>query len=230
MAYTPINWQTGDTITAEKMNKMDNGWGLQETQLFSETATTVAGEYGNETELTYINPITADSIIVTFDGIEYACSSVIVEGEENTYGYGGVDSSWSYDFSQYPFAIVSGIGVNTFATQTTGTYTVAVTASDVVVGDNFSTAVKKTFVLPIFRQEGQNFTCNMTFQEVKEAIVSGGCCYALQGSNVFLLTLCNNERIVFVKTQVLSTGATMVGLIYSNNGSISTATETYPSN
>lgn len=26
MSYTPINWQTGDTITAEKLNKMDNGW------------------------------------------------------------------------------------------------------------------------------------------------------------------------------------------------------------
>lgn len=24
MAYTPINWQTGDIITAEKLNEMDN--------------------------------------------------------------------------------------------------------------------------------------------------------------------------------------------------------------
>lgn len=24
MTYTPINWQTGDTITAEKLNEMDN--------------------------------------------------------------------------------------------------------------------------------------------------------------------------------------------------------------
>ena len=25
MAYTPTNWQTGDTITAEKLNKLENG-------------------------------------------------------------------------------------------------------------------------------------------------------------------------------------------------------------
>lgn len=25
MAYTPTNWQTGDVITAEKLNKMENG-------------------------------------------------------------------------------------------------------------------------------------------------------------------------------------------------------------
>ncbi len=228
MAYTPINWQTGDTITAEKMNKMDNGWGMQNTQLFSETATTVAGEYGNETELTYAESITADSITVTFDGNEYTCPSVIVNG--NICGYGGVDSSWAYDFSQYPFAIVSDNGVNYFATQTAGTYAVALTAPTVAVGDNFITAVKKIFVLPIFTQNGQNFTCNMTFTEVKEAIISGGCCYALQGSSVFLLTLCGNERLVFVQTQVFPTRVASVALIYSSNGSISTETVTYPSN
>ena len=42
MSYTPINWQTGDIITAEKMNKMDNGWSVESSsqQLFSETVTT----------------------------------------------------------------------------------------------------------------------------------------------------------------------------------------------
>lgn len=25
MSYTPTNWQTGDTITAEKLNKLENG-------------------------------------------------------------------------------------------------------------------------------------------------------------------------------------------------------------
>lgn len=41
MIYTPINWQNGDTITAEKMNKMDNGWGIGEVELFSETVTLI---------------------------------------------------------------------------------------------------------------------------------------------------------------------------------------------
>jgi hypothetical protein len=25
MSYTPTTWQTGDTITAEKLNKLENG-------------------------------------------------------------------------------------------------------------------------------------------------------------------------------------------------------------
>ena len=25
MSYTPTNWQTGDVITAEKLNKLENG-------------------------------------------------------------------------------------------------------------------------------------------------------------------------------------------------------------
>ena len=103
MAYTPINWQTGDTITADKLNRCDNGWRVESTQLFSETVTTEAGEYGNEGMLTYSSQVSSPTITVTFDGTNYQCS-VVKMGEG--YGYGGVSSGWEYDFTTYPFAFV----------------------------------------------------------------------------------------------------------------------------
>ena len=33
MSYTPTNWQTGDTITAEKLNKMESGISANDTAL-----------------------------------------------------------------------------------------------------------------------------------------------------------------------------------------------------
>ena len=175
MAYTPINWQTGDTITAEKMNKMDNGWGVETTQLFGETVTTVAGEYGNEAELTYANPIIADPITVTFDGNEYTCPVVSMSGAEH--GYGGVDSSWTYDFSQYPFAIVTNEmnGQNTFATHTAGTYTVAVSAGTVATSDNFDQAVSIS-AEPLLSTLPTPYTVTIgttTLREVFNALASG---------------------------------------------------------
>lgn len=145
MSYTPINWQTGDTITAGKMNKMDNGWGVQNTQFFSETVTTVAGDYGNEAYLTYSTPITADSITVVFNGNSYTCAAISMTTGT---GYGGVDSSWNYDFSEYPFAIVSRGGTNYFATQNAGTYTVSATGDVMEVSDSFKAAVSSSFSSP----------------------------------------------------------------------------------
>ena len=100
MAYTPINWQTGDTITAEKMNKMDNGWSMEETQLFSESVTTVAEEWGNDATFSYDQFINSDVITVTFNGTDYECNRL----DFGDYiGYGGMTET-DPDFSQYPFA------------------------------------------------------------------------------------------------------------------------------
>lgn len=138
MAYTPINWQTGDTITAEKMNKMDNGWGVQNTQLFSETVTTTALSNGNNVgDLAYSDNIDSASIVVTFNGTDYTCPRIDAFGE---YFYGGLAQSGP-DFSEYPFLIESGTRGNTLYTQTAGTYTVAASGDATVVSANFSSAV-----------------------------------------------------------------------------------------
>ena len=200
MAYTPINWQTGDTITAEKMNKMDNGWSVDLSQLFSETVTTVAGEFGNVAELTYASPITADSIIVTFDGIEYACSSVIIDGD--SYGYGGVDSSWTYDFSQYPFAIVSGTSENILATQTAGTHTISMGTASVEVSNNFRHVVNQcvdTSTMPMLCVSGTT-----TRDDMVSAMRSGRILcfhpYGSQIANIYIITSVRNDFVVFFPT------------------------------
>ena len=79
MAYTPINWQTGDTITAAKLNRCDNGWGYESTEILSETVTTAdtySGGYGVG-ELAYSQFINSPTIVVTFDGTDYTCPNTI---------------------------------------------------------------------------------------------------------------------------------------------------------
>lgn len=136
MSYTPINWQTGDTITAEKLNKMDNGWSISDVQLFSETVTmTDDGDYHYAVP-TYSSPINYDYIKVIFDGTEYVCPMTFAN---STYNYGGV-----YDFSEYPFYIYSYLGGNGISTQTGGTHSIVVVAPNAEVSDKFKRAVAKT--------------------------------------------------------------------------------------
>lgn len=150
MSYTPINWQTGDTITAEKLNKMDNGWAVESSsQMYAnESVTTSDSGYGNEGTLAYGSLITASTLKVTIDGVEYVCQAAEVEG---AYLYGGITPSFEYDFTDYPFAITStppppfmpeGDAQNIFATQTAGTYQVKVdgVSTSLEVSDSFSDA------------------------------------------------------------------------------------------
>lgn len=140
MAYTPINWQTGDTITAEKLNKMDNGWGYGSTQLFSETVTTeVDPEYPDDpaaAQIAYSGTIDADTITVTFDNTEYECSRIDSNG---SYFYGGFSTSGP-DFTNYPFFIFSG-HINQLVTQTAGEHTVAASVSSLQTSADFAAAV-----------------------------------------------------------------------------------------
>lgn len=171
MSYTPINWQTGDTITAEKMNKMDNGWGVQNAQLFSETVTTTQAQFGVEGALSYSGQVSSPTIVVTFNGTDYLCSAIQLE--VGGYGYGGVTAGWEYDFSTYPFALVfSPSDGNVLATQTAGAYAVAVSGQGIVISDNFNAAVNEcvdTSSMPFRCVSGET-----TYGEMQSAIVDEG--------------------------------------------------------
>lgn len=145
MTYTPINWQNGDTITAEKLNKMDNGWEVQETQLFSETVTTVAGQMGNTATLTYASSISASTIIATFDENVYTCD--VVDFGDGMFAYGGI-GEMGPDFTDYPFAIVSMNGANTLYTETAGNHTVSAAATDAETTAKFRKAVNSCVEIP----------------------------------------------------------------------------------
>ena len=94
MAYEKHTWVCGETITAELLNNIeggveqaleccgDKGYECIETQevLTSESVTTAAQGDFNIGRLAYPEPITADTIIVTFDGTEYECNATEKDG------------------------------------------------------------------------------------------------------------------------------------------------------
>lgn len=212
MAYTPINWQTGDTITAEKMNKMDNGWAIESSSqtYANESVTTSDSGYGNEGTLSYGSLITADTLKVTIDGIEYECQVTEVGG---AYLYGGVTSSFEYDFTNYPFAIKSvppppfrpgGNARNAFATQTAGTYQVKVegVSASLEVSDSFSDACNAcvdTSTMPMLCVSGTT-----TYADMSSAIRSGRILffqpYGSQVTTIRIITSFGNDSVTFFPT------------------------------
>lgn len=155
MTYTPINWQTGDTITADKLNKMDNGWGFESMQFFSETVTTVVGKYGNEGTLNYSGSL-PELITVMFDGVAYLCSraSYPVYGDE----YG--------EWDVYPFSIQFADSAWHLFTLDEGTYTIAASVQETNVSERFIDAVVKSATLEVVPGE-------TTWQEAHDALSAG---------------------------------------------------------
>ena len=107
------------TLTEESVTTVDQGFGYAEGSL-----QTTIGEY--------------DSIKVTVNGTEYTCP----KNSDDSYGAPMDSATWTYDWSNYPFAIAWGNGFNT---QTAGTYSVKVEATGEVVetSECFEKAVKE---------------------------------------------------------------------------------------
>lgn len=185
MAYTPINWQTGDTITAEKLNRCDNGWAVENTQLFSETVTTADQDGMNMGTLAYGSQIDAPTLVVTFDGTTYTCD--MIDNGDGSCVYGGVGEEGP-DFTDYPFAILSDVstgGSNFIYTETAGTHTIAVVSDSVVVSDNFSSAVNACVdasALPMRCIHGVT-----TYDEMLSAKEAGRLLYFYAGSNMHII-------------------------------------------
>lgn len=178
MAYTPINWQTGDTITAEKLNKMDNGWAVESSsqQLFSETVTT-SGDGSYEAELSYSQLIVADTITVTYDGTEYVCASI----EAGVYG--APYSDGGFDFSEFPFNLETTSGAAAYLiTQTAGEHTIAATVAvtNVQISTDFDAAVAAVSLFVATAQA-------TTWQEVYDAVAAKKLAFVYEksGSGLF---------------------------------------------
>lgn len=175
MAYTPINWQVGDTITAEKLNRCDNGWGFESEQLFEETITTAAGSFGISAELEYSETIESTTLTITFDGTDYVCERIDAMG---MYFYGGFTQSGP-DFTDYPFALQSNYGTNTIYTSTAGTYSVAASGNAIAVSDSFSSAVNSCIVsqeIPYLRIDVMDSSTVLSWGEINSAFTSGYIC------------------------------------------------------
>lgn len=194
MAYTPINWQTGQTITAEKLNKMDNGWSVDSTRqtLCQDTVTTETEEGMNLAVGSFPDSagITATSVIVTLDGVEYNCPQ-----NSDIPGYGDVT------FTDYPFAIDCYEGL--LVTPSAGTYTVKIEADSrtVEVSQNFIDVVAFHAVLEV-----------TTFQEVLDAM-SAGRIVVVQGEGAMEI-VCGTDTLD-TPLQVFAVGANANGVYTS---------------
>ncbi len=205
MAYTPINWQTGDTITAEKMNKMDNGWSVTTTSnyLFNETVECeyFSGDNYGGGELAYTTLLTEPSLVITFDGIDYTCA--IQEGDGfNIYGGAYDPENDTVDFTTYPFSLMSGPDSNLLMDEAGGTHTIAVGGSVTIaeISDAFATASQTavTGVLPLKIEFGIT-----TLQEAYDALQAGRTIYVIPSNNsriepVIFVDRVNNYSIVCV--------------------------------
>lgn len=167
MAYTPINWQTGDTITAEKLNKMDNGWGVERTQFFSETVTTVAGSKLNSATLAYTGTASPDTMSIAFDGVDYNCAKQVLDGDSYAYG-----ASNPTDWTTYPFILNHYSGEWWLYTQVAGTYTISASGSDLQVSDNFKAAVNKSIDAVVSAIPFQCVNGLTTQNEIEEALAA----------------------------------------------------------
>lgn len=165
MSYTPVNWQTGETIIAEKLNKMDNGWNIGNEQLFSETVTTTASNGMNQATFNYNEPLEYNTITVIFNNIEYTCSRKYMNGINY---YGGFSESGP-DFSEYPFVISSvnnqGSFLNDIFTSNEGTFNVSVMAGVMDISDSFrqavGAAVNRDFKTPFLCVSGTTIVSEM---------------------------------------------------------------------
>lgn len=141
--------EEGGGITPEIMAMIQNAqWKTETTnQLFSETVT-AEEEYsgrGYYAVLAYKPMITAETLLVTFDGVEYVCTAVTVAETSNVL-YGGVsvvDGAVIFDFADFPFIIESDANLNEnyIYVPSVGTHTISVSTKTVTTTDTFKQAV-----------------------------------------------------------------------------------------
>lgn len=207
MAYIATNWQTGDTITAEKLNNAENGivnseWKTESsTQLFSESVTTTAGGEGNMGMLAYSDQITADILVVTFDGTEYICNKIVMNG---FIYYGGMGDN-GLDFSEYPFLIASSERHgNAIYTETTGTYSASATGITITPTVAFTVAVN-TVVNSIAKPPFECVSGTTTRNEIDAALGEHRLLYFYSNSGMlYILTGLGSSSVDYIKSESAS--------------------------
>lgn len=215
MAYTPINWQTGDTITAEKMNKMDNGWSVETTSttVFDGSVTTADSGEGIVASLTLTGDLSRNlgsRATITFNGTAY---NVICFDDGGFATYGG-----SYgDFSTYPFNISYVDSSWSIYTESAGTYAVNIIAltSAIEISDDFQAAVQtaKPGTLPFRVLLGTT-----TWQEVYDAVVGGRAAYVIVDSRLIQYVMAVEDLNYSIICSAYTLGAIATVTYSSNTG------------
>lgn len=181
MPYEKQTWTTGDTITAEKLNHIEDGIenniGYEcETNVVNETITTSNNGIGSFTgDFKYVGEINAlNELEVIFDGIEYTLPY------DGTYRGYGESQSYNPSFVNYPLLISAANNDKTnwrLYTSTGGTHTIilpTVSKTEIVnIMPSFNTVVshiiEEQSVVESFevQQIGNNiYNSTMDFREL----------------------------------------------------------------
>lgn len=156
-------------ITGIKVNGEDYG-GSEYQNIYDNTINTVLDDSGfYRTTIGVV--IEADSIRVTFDGVEYSCPKRNISGVSTNF-YGAptpAETEESFDWTDFPFSIASGInGASTVViTQTAGLHTLKIDIPQSGGSSDFSTA-EVTFICT-----GDNPSITTQFINIQEDGIYG---------------------------------------------------------
>lgn len=124
-------------------------------------------------DITGVESLTADTIKVTFNGVEYTCEK---RSENDSYGAPYDDG---YDWSEYPFCITTGLAGLILVTETAGTYTLKIEEPQSGGSSDFSTAevtINKgeigaavDCIIPWFSEEDNETNAFLTLDELTES-------------------------------------------------------------
>lgn len=256
--FVKKTWACDDVITADDLNRLeggveealeccgDKGYSCTEEWVtLTDESVTTAIEEGDSYAIgnfAYSEPITADTIKVTFNGTEYNNVPVVMRaaplGTIYIYGAQYSDELQDYDFSAYPFVIASGSGINELDTETAGTYQVKIEALEDVIetSECFDKAVNSTsgvFYIDASqalnptrnyqsgwhfeKQEIPNVTVNKTYAEIKEAYESGRQCVLRRNGILYYLDSASNIQggYSFARTYTSKEATTISGSSYT---------------
>ena len=141
MAFVPVSWQSNEVITVEKLNKLDNGWGVSKVKkvLFADVIDYTSHNYTLELLGNLSHEINAEAIVFWND-LEY---DLICFDDDGYPTYGAPYD----DYSDRPFCIYWDPSTESWklAAKVSGRYTLKIEAFvDVIeVSEVFKAAVLK---------------------------------------------------------------------------------------
>ena len=184
MAFEPKTWACGDTITAQELNRMEQGIdeasdkGYECTEgyrtVFEDTVTT-SQYYSNILDfLSYNQPIEGDALKVVFDGTEYTLPKSATDQYGQTY-YGEYVND-NVSFENYPLAISTQGTTNVLYTPNAGTYELSlITWGEITTASECFEKAVKLFTLKNIADAKNN---SVVENDVENNIASGNYSHA----------------------------------------------------
>lgn len=197
MSYTPTAWQTGDVVTAEKLNKLENGvtsaqvYTESETVRFSGSVTTEAKEGFNVATINCDLSDLPEQITVVFDGTEYTVSKT---GFGNGYFAYGDFGETGPDFSEYPFvaAALQESTTTSLYIENEGTHQMVIKVATKTVNQELADVISN--VVPIMR-----LIHNKTLSaDAVEAFNDGKLLYFVGGGMTHIVTGTENNNFTYI--------------------------------